>query len=401
MKLETVKTIVQQMVAQTMGQNYMEQNGYLTEIPYDKLLDVGRDITDTDNTVEKATKALCVLLARREIDEGRFEPLYGDILVDRIEWGGFIERDKIDFADIMDDPVFNVTNGTSYAEIEHKYYQPKVASKIYQEGKAIMIPISIQRATLTEAFRSYDAMNSFISKIQSKVRMTLKLAIDRYSSALVNGAIAVSCKATNTAVYLLDDALAEGVEGITAETTPSQAMANKNFILFVAKKIAEVRDNMKMCTSVYNNGTWATASFENILYLLTDYTRSLKFDVKSGLFNREDVGFGDYKSIPAWQSARDSDGDNAFSFASASAIDIAADPTNKLGIGVERVELSNVIGLLFDKKALGLTVFKEYTTTSYTASADFWNEFVHSVTNQILDSDYPIVAFVVGRKDNA
>lgn len=401
MKLETVKTIVQQMVSQSMGQTYMEQNGYLTEIPYDKLVDVGRDVTDADNTVEKATKALCVLLARREIDEGRFEPLYGDILVDRIDWGGFIERDKIDFADIMDDPVFNVTNGTSYAEIEHKYYQPKVASKIYQEGKAIMIPISIQRATLTEAFRSYDAMNSFISKIQSKVRMTLKLAIDRYCSSLVNGAIAVSCKATNTAVYLLDDALADGVDGITAETTPTQAMANKNFILYVAKKIAEVRDNMKMCTSVYNNGTWATASFDNILYLLTDYTRSLKFDVKSGLFNREDVGFGDYKSIPAWQSVKDSDGDNAFAFASASALDFAEDPTNKLGIGVERVELSNVVGLLFDRKALGLTVFKEYTTTSYTASADFWNEFVHSVTNQILDSDYPIVAFVVGRRPQA
>lgn len=398
MKLETVKTIVQQMVAQTMGQTYMEQNGYLTEIPYDKLVDVGRDITDADNTVEKATKALCVLLARREIDEGRFDPMYGDILVDRIEWGGFIERDKIDFADIMDDPVFNVTNGTSYAEMEHKYYQPKVASKIYQEGKAIMIPISIQRATLTEAFRSYDTMNAFISKIQSKVRMTLKLAIDRFCSALVNGAIAVSCKATNTAVYLLDDALEEGVEGITADTTPSEAMANKNFILFVAKKIAEVRDNLKMCTSVYNNGSWATASYDNILYLLTNYTRSLKFDVKSSLFNREDVGFGDYKSIPAWQSAKANGNSKAFTFESSSTVDFSADPTNKLGVGVESFQLNSVVGLLFDRKALGLTVFKEYTTTSYTASADFWNEFVHSVTNQILDSDYPIVAFVVGRK---
>mgnify|MGYP003292994580 CR=1 FL=1 len=56
---------------------------------------------------------------------------------------------------------------------------------------------------------------------------------------------------------------------------------------------------------------------------------------------------------------------------------------------------------MWNKYALGMTVFKEYTTTSYTASADFWNEFVHSVTNQLLDSDFPMVAFIVGRKENA
>ena len=398
MKMNDVLQITRQMVAQSMGTTYMMQNGYLESIPVEKLVDVGRDITEADNTVEKATKALCVLLAKREVDEGTFNPMFNDIIVDRIDWGGFIERDKIDYADIMDDPVFNVENKKNYADIEHTYYQPKVASKIYNEGKSIMIPISIQRQTLTEAFYNYDAMNAFISKIQSKVRMTLKKAIDRYCCSLVIGAIAVSAKATKTAVYLLDTALADGVEGITAQTTASEAMANKNFILYVAKKIAEVRDNMKFDSTVYNNGQWSTASTDNVLYLLTEYTRNLKFDVKSGLFNRDDVGFGDYKSVPAWQAVKASADGTGFDFGTASSISISADPSNKLGVGVDAVEIDGVVGLLFDRKALGLTVFKEYTTTSYTASADFWNEFVHSVTNQILDSDYPMVAFIVGRK---
>lgn len=397
MKLEAVKELTQQMVAQTLGTEYMTKNGYLEGIPTEKLVDVGKDITDADNTVEKATKALCVLLAKREVDEGTFNPLFNDIIVDRVEWGGFIERDKIDFADIMDSPVFNVTNGTNYADIEHKYFAPKVQSKIYDEGKSIMIPVSIQRETLTEAFYSWDKLNAFVSKIRSKVQQTLKLAIDRYCSALVNASIVVSAKATNTAVYLLDEALAEGVKGITADTTATEAMANKDFIIFVAKKIAEVRDNMRVPTTAYNNGSWAVATEDSNLYLLTNYVRNLKFDVQSGLFNKDEVGFGNFKSIPSWQAITKADG-KPFAFDCASTVSVSADPTNKLGIGTSALELSGVLGLLFDRKALGLTVFKEYTTTSYTASADFWNEFIHSLTNQILDSDYPIVAFIVGRK---
>lgn len=402
MKLQDVKDITQSMVAQALGTKYMEKFGNISAIDTHTLVDIGKDITDADNTVEKATKALCVLLAKREVDEGNFSPLFSDIIVDRIEWGGFIERDKIDFADIMDSPVFGVEDGKNYAEIEHTYFAPKVQSKIYDEGKAIMIPISIQRETLTEAFYSWDKMNAFISKIRSKVQQTLKLAIDRYCSALVNGAIVVSAKATNTAVYLLDDALAEGVNGITAETTPEEALANKDFILFVAKKISEVRDNMKIPTTAFNNGSWAVASEDNSLYLLTNYVRNLKFDVKSGLFNKEDVGFGNFKSVPSWQSLVNmtSDGKSKeyFKLESCGTVCLKPDPTNKLGVGTNGVKIENVLGLLFDKKALGLTVFKEYTTTSYTASADFWNEFIHSLTNQILDSDYPIVAFLVDRK---
>lgn len=398
MKMNDVVVITRQLVAQAMGSEYMSKNGYLESIPVDKLVDVGRDIMDADNTAEKATKALCVLLAKREVDEGNFSPMFSDIIVDRIEWGGFIERDKIDFADIMEDPVFNVADKANYSQIEHTYYQPKVASKIYREGKSIMIPISIQRQTLTEAFYNYDAMNAFISKIQSKVRQTLRLAIDRYCGALVIGAIAVSTKATKTAVYLLDTALVDGVEGITAETTAKEALANPNFVLYVAKKIAEVRDNMRFTSTVYNNGQWSVASTDNNLYLLSDYARALSFDVKSGLFNKNEVAFGEFKSIPAWQAVKASADGNGFDFEVSSAISMSADSENKLGVGVEAFEVDGVIGVLFDKKAIGLTVFKEYTTTSYTASADFWNEFVHSVTNQLLDSDYPIVAFIIGRE---
>ena len=395
MNLQEVTTLTQQIVAQSMGKEYMTQNGYLTAIPAEKLVDVGKDVLNTDATTEKATKALVSLLARREVETGNFTPLYSDIVVNRDEWGGFMERAKIDYADIMDDPMLSLEDGKSYADIEHKYYMPKVQSKVYNEGKGILIPISYQRSMLTEAFNSYESMGAYMEKIRAKVRMTLQKATDRYCGVLVETAAVISAKATKTAVYLLTEALNAGVTGITAETTPEDALHNNAYVLFVAEKIDEIRNNMIVDTVAYNNGTYSIGSTDNILYLLSAYTRALRFGVKSGLFNKDEVAFGEFKTIPMWQSPKENANAKVmFDYPTASTMSFSADPTNKLGIGTAAVELKNVLGVLFDKKAVGLTVFKEYVTSQYTACADFWNEFLHYLTNQIVDSDFPIVAFI-------
>lgn len=392
MKLDNVKTLVQQAVAQSMGTEYMEQNGYLEGIPADKLIDVGKDVSDTSQTTEKFTKALVSLLGKREIDGMRYNPLYSEIVIDRVEWGGFIERVKIDLAEILDSPMFNLVDKKSYADIEHTFFQPKVISKIYEEGKGIMIPISIQAEMLTESFRSWDSLNEYLSKIRSVIRETLKLAIDRYCAVLVEGAIAISDKATNTSVHLLTEAKENGI--LTEDDTALTALENDEFLVFASRRIAQIRDNMKVRTTAYNNGNIAMQSDNNTLYLLSEFARNLKF-AKSGIYHEQMIDFGEHKSIPMWQSVESADNSEPFAFETSSQIALAADSTNKLGIGTAAVEIGNVVGVLFDKKALGLTIYKERMTSNYTASADFWNEYLHSLTNQIIDSDYPIVAFIL------
>ena len=114
MKLESVASVVQDAVAQAMGKDYMEKVGALSPIDGAKLVDIGKDITKTTMTTEKFTKALVSILGRREIDGLTYTPLYSDIIVNRVEWGGFIERVKIDMADIMDSPMFSLLDKHSY-----------------------------------------------------------------------------------------------------------------------------------------------------------------------------------------------------------------------------------------------------------------------------------------------
>lgn len=396
MQLQDVKVLTQMAVAQTMGHEYMTQNGYLTEIPADKLADVGRDIADSAMLTEKFTKALSVIMARRESYADEFKPLYGDILVSREEWGGYIERDYIDFADVMDDPVMNLEDGKDYSSIEHKFYKPKVSSKIFEEGKAIMVPMSYQRSALTEAFNSYDGMNAFLSKIRQKTRDTLKFAMDRYAGILVECGIAISDKATKTSIHLLTEAKEEGI--VAEETTSDDAeklLNNKEFLLFVLRRMSQVRSNMLVPSVAYNNQNLAVQSDRNILYMNTWLSRAIQFGIYSAAFNKDDVTI-EYKEIPMWQASKAAAAsETLFDYATSTTVSFKADTTNKLGIGTDPVKINNVIGFLFDYRAIGMCVFKEYATSNYTACGDFWNEFTHSLTNQLVDSTFPMVAFIL------
>lgn len=397
MNIINVETITRQAVAQALGEPYMTENGYLTAIPAEKLVDVGKDVSNGINaTVEIYTKACLTLLAKHIIDEGEIATLYDDILVDRVEWGGFIENSIIDFADIMDDPVLQISDGVDFSSVEHTFYAPKVQTKVYDEGKGICVPISIQRTMLTEAFNNYESMNAYLSKIRAKVKLTMKKALDRYCGVLVEAGIATSVLGTQTAVYLLDDAYADGVTGITTTTTPEEALMNEDYLVYTARRMSEIRSNMKVDTCAYNDGSWAVATPNANLYLNTHFSRALQFGIFANTYHKEDVKFGEYKEIPMWQSSATST-DNKFPYSACTSIMFSADNTNKLGLGTSAITIENVIGFMFNPKAIGVCMFKEYMTSSYTASADFWNEFLHVLVNQLLNTAYPMVAFINGR----
>ena len=393
MKLEDVKVLTQQALAQSMGTDYMVQNGYLEGIPAEKLVDIGTDIEDMGAT-ERYTKALVSLMAKFECTTLGYEMMFSDIVVDRIEWGGFVQRAKIDIADVYDDPMSAPVNKQSYAELEHTFFQPKVTAKVYEEGKPLMIPISISADTLKESFRSWDALNGFLSQIRESIRETRDMVLDSWANVLVNSAIAESCKATGTEVKLKTMAVADKVAGVSSSDTPEKLLLNKDFLAYASEKIGVIRSNMKARTNVYNNKRLSVGAIQQNAYFLTPFIKARNNGLLADTYNREERDIGKFVEIPRWQAVKGETADTTpFGFSDVSSISFSADSTNSLGLGTEAVTLNNIIGVVFDKRALGICAFREKMTTNYTASADFWNEYLHLLVNYILDTDYNIVAF--------
>lgn len=394
MKFENVLDVTKKALAQSMGGEYMEQLGDLAALDDAKLVDVGRGVLEGNGTTEKFTKALVSVIGKIEFDSREYKISTPSIVVNSMDWGGFVEDVQFDVSEnIMQDPMYNLVDGQSYAEAEHKFYQPKVAVKIFEEAKTFLIPVSVTREILREAFYSWDKLNSYISGIRNAINTTKTAILEAYSHMLLSAAAANSIAGTQTGINLLAMAKSEG--RVDAAMTPAQAIKDKDFLTFCTSKISLYRKYMeRLLKGAFNNGNIPTFTpkDDNNLVLLAEFAENIKTIVKANTFNEKYIGVGEYESISAWQAFKDTDVAN-FNFTTDSTIKIAADSTEKLGIGAEEFTQSYVVAICFDKKALGICPYRVKTTQSYTAIGDFSNTFTHLLFNYKLNNSYNIVAF--------
>ena len=392
MKIETIIDLTKKVVAQTLGTTYMAQEGKLSAIESGKLVDVGKDVLDMQNGVDAFTKSCIDVIGKYDFDSFTYEPEIKSIMRDNWEWGAFLERIKNNPQQILTDDIFNLVDGTSYADIEHKFYKPNVKVKIFAERKGFSIPISFTEDRVKTAFTSMGEMSKFFSAIREYINQQKKMILDQYAHVLVGSAIAISDKATNTSRHLLTEGKALGLLG--AEDTIDVALSNEKFVAWVLKEIATTREYMRRPSSGFNNKSGAFASGQTSLFMLNAFEKATRFGVIANTYHNDELAIGDYDVVSAWQGIESTDGTKKFDFSTVSSVMIT-DTENKLGLGTDPVTINNCIACLCDYKAIGINCEYQKVTSSYTASADFWTDFHHNMINYLLDSDYGIVAFLL------
>lgn len=422
MKRVDVIQLTRDAIAQTMGANYMPLIDPQTEQPIDndalgalassELVDIGRDVT-AETTINSFSNNLIAVLGKHIIDARLYTSKLPSIYVDSFDWGGFVERTRIGLGDIIADPMYNKIAGQSYAELEHTYFSQDVNSKIFDECKAFMCPVSIERNELTEAFTSWDKLDEFLSAKLRMIQSTINLGLAVYEKMLVSCALAVSDANTDTAVHLITEAVAAGVleqiddSGTLRNPTWDEARhgaKSADFGAFCLQRIKEIRDYMLEPSEAFNDHTIPTWCEElPNLIMLNNFATDMEFNVKADTFNPEYLGVGKFDKIVSWQASKKvtpgeggaADVVENFTPDVLSAVDIAADATNKLGIGTSEYSKNGFVALLFDPMAIGMCLRRNKVTSSYTACADFWNTFNHELVNYLLDTSYGIVAFIM------
>lgn len=388
-------------IAQSMGANYFPSsvetgNKNLADLDSSKLVDVGVDVEEAGK-LDAFTKALVVLVGKIDIDNRDFPLQDEDILKDNFEYGGMIENIRLGLYEVEDDPMWNLKNGVDYSSYDYTFHAPPVHAKMFTERKAIYIAKSFQRETVMEAFRSWDSVTSFLSAISTAWKNTLTVTINAWTKALKSAAVAISDKATGTARHLLTEAIKKKIlpEGSTAVDFLNSDKA----MLFALEEIRNTKSFMaKDMTVAFNDKTLPTFTpYDfNKLTLLTQFANRIK-TLKANTYNDSEIGIGDFREVTSWQGIASTTANvtSYYDYNVNSTIKIAADATNKLGIGVEAYEKSNVIGLMWDYLAIGVCPEKTLITSNYAAGADFWNDHGHYTANRWINTGYNIVAFIL------
>lgn len=397
MVVEQIKNLTMNAIAQTLGASYMTQaDGTIAPLDDAKLIDVGKTIENLEHGVENFTKSLLDQLAKIYIVSDVYKNDLPDIFVDSFDWGGFIEVVNFDLAEVIDDPMFNLIDGQSYADIEHTFYQPKVNVKLFTERKSVAVPWSIAREQVMTAFTGINEMNNFISGLNVNIENTYNIILETYSHILVSSAVAISDKAINTSVHLVTE---YNEETHNTETDATVLLQDEAFLAWVSRKIKDIRRNIKKMTRSFNDGSCNTFTpvGKDKLILVGKFVDAIKFNLRADTYHEDLVGFGDYDEIAFWQGHYTSDGETEsnFDFDDVTTISVKGDPNDKLGIGTSDVTINKCVGLIYDKRGIGLCPFKTKITSNYTASADFTSYWRHLLLNYIVNSQFNMVALIM------
>lgn len=399
----------------------------ITELDQFTVTDIGRQVTANNNISASFISGLIDQCGKMVIESRDYIPELPSLFVDAIDWGGFVEHVHVGLSDIMTDEMWNEVGFVNYsdntgngtytgpqyaqhiAEVEHGFYQPRKHAKIYDKSSSAMVPLSTYRDQLFTAVKGVAELTRFISLLYQSVQNTLKAKAEVYALMLVQSAIAITIQhldgsaARNHAVHLCTEF--KNLTGTDYTSTPEVAMTDPVFMSFALSRISEVRDNMTRYSTAYNNGkdVTFTPKEDNKLILLSKFTRAAKFGVRANTYHEELLGIGDYDNLTTWQAINDT-GLQAFDFATASTVKLSAasavmyrlDANGSPWQSTDGVyETSNVIGLMYDKYALGVSLDKQKTTSNYIAANDVWNTFSHALVNQIINDDYNMCVFIL------
>ena len=394
MKLENVVEITSKGIAQALGEEYNEQIGTLSPTNSGALADLGTKITSAQSFEQLFINGVLEVMGRMEIEDMVYRSDdFNSMLVDRDKYPGFMARIYFEPSDnIMSDPSFDLKAGENYAELEHTYFGAKYSQKIFDEQIDLLGAMSYSHEDLITAFRGWDEMETFLSGKRASILSILDIRLSVWKHMLAQTAIAMSYQ-QGSAVKLITE-YKKLVP--TFDKTGTGALYDKGFLAFMAETMSNTKDYVRKMTTAFNNGEHVTFATRINFWLLKAIDSRLRYGLRADTYNEKLLSFGDYETVTNWQGVA-SDGDK-FDVSTLSTIMLDSNSVSKLGLTANdsgNFTKSGVVGLMADWRAIGLTIIREYANSSYTASGSFTTDFYHYLSRAIVDTNYPIVAFVL------
>ena len=416
-------TATKEAVSQLIAKGYMdaESAGELTALDDQYIVDLGQIVNPDGNgefnvgsPADIVFKSFLTTFARIITDNRAYRARLQSLFVDPVNWGLLRENIMIDLSDVLIDEMWNydgyipwntpesggvlpgVEEGKRIAAIEFGFFRPPVQVKLYQKAHAVMVALTTMRDQFFTAFRGVDELDSFLAGLYNSVENTLQVKAEVYGMMTVSMGIAAAY--ANNNLYDLR-AMYQSAGGLTTGLTSAQLLDTPDFQRYMLQQIDLAKEYMSGYNALYNDHTIGTFSSEMHTIMLSQAASAAKFGVRANTYNEKLLGIGEYDTIPAWQAPLASGDTVPYSFETASAISLTAAAAKDAGIETDDpVTLSGVVAVIYDRRAMGITVDKRKPTSQYAASRDSLNTYYHSLISYIVNTSYGICGFYISEE---
>jgi hypothetical protein len=355
------------------------------------VVDIGTEIINA-TAVDNYVRSLVDHIGRVVFVNRPYTGSVPSVLMDGWEYGSICEKISADMPEATENETWDLEDGTSYDP--NIFYQPKVSVKFFNKRVTFEVPMSFTERQVKESFSSAEQLNGFISMIYNEIDKSMTVKID----SLVMRTIA---NMIGTTVYSDYQATSQseksGVKAINllklykdkytsaADLTPEQALTNSEFIRFASYMMGMYEKRLDKISTLFNVGGKARFTPADMLHvvLLADFAGSAGAYLQSDTFHNEFVALPRAEIVPYWQGSGKS-----YAFSDTSQINIKMADGNSIGV-------NGILGIMFDRDALGVCNKDRRVTTYYNAKGEFWNQWAKFDCEYFNDTNENFIVFFV------
>lgn len=359
------------------------------------LVDLGKEVFN-QNAVDNYVKSLVNHIGKVVFVNRPYSGKIPSVLMDSWEFGSVLEKINADIPEAEENKSWELTDGQTYSQ--DVFHKPIVTAKFFNSKVTFEVAVSITERQVKESFSNSEQLNAFYSMIYNAVEKSITIKTDSLIMRTINNMIAETLIA-DSAAFGGDD----GTNYSTASTarcvnllklyntqkgtslTADKALTDPDFIKFASYTIGLYSDRLASISSAFNVGGKPRFTPKDNLHvvLLSDFEKAAKTYLYADSYNKDQVLLPNAETIPFWQGS----GKN-YEFASTAHITIKE--TNG-----QTVEISGVLGVMFDRDALGVCNINRRVTTNYNAKAEFFNNYYKFDAGYFNDTNENFVVFFI------
>lgn len=375
MKVTQIYDIVNSTVEEVLGREEVVQEDL------ENIVDVGNEVIDTDN-LDNYVRKLVNKIGKTVFSNRLYEGGVPSVLMDSWEFGSILEKVSADLPQATESDTWKLEDGKSYDD--DIFYQPSVSAKFFNSKVTFEIPMSFTEIQIKESFSNVNQLNGFLSMLTTSVENAMTVKLDNLIMRTLNNMTGETIALDDTGVRAVN--LLESFEG---DLTPAEAVRNPEFIQHASYEIALYSDRMTRISTLFNGGAkerFTPNSMRHVV-LLSDFAKASDIFLKSDIANQELVPLPEHETVPYWQGSG-----TQYDFDSVSKIDVVTSSG-------ETIEQTGILGVMFDRQALGISNLDRRVTTNYNASAEFYTNFYKFDAGYFNDLNENYVVFYVAEPE--
>lgn len=383
MKVTQIYELVNQATSEMLGEDVV-----LAE-DLSNVVDIGKAVANTDN-LDAYVKKLVNHIGKVVFVNRLYAGGVPSVLMDSWEFGSIMEKVSAELPDAHESDSWKLTDGKDYSP--DVFYQPKVEAKFFNSRTTFEIPLSFTELQVKESFSNAAQLNGFLSMLVTSVENAMTVKVDALIMRTINNMIAETMEASGVAA----DQTTTNVKAVNllksyneetgATLTADKALSDPEFIRHATYVMGLYSDRMARISTLFNTGgkeRFTPKDLQHVV-LLSDFAKASDSYLLSNVQNMEKVLLPTHETVPYWQGSG-----TGYEFDEISTIKVKTSSKKD-------VEVTGVLGVIFDRDALGVSNLDRRVTTNYNPKAEFYTNFYKFDAGFYNDLNENFVVFFIG-----